>query len=556
MTGRAPTPGPALAIAIVGHRPDRLKDPGAISQRIGEVLDAVRKAVRDSSPSSAEPRLRLVSALAEGADRLGALAALDSDIGLNVVLPFPADEYVRDFASEESRTEFGALLGRAQAILSLDGEAKARDRAYEAAGHALLDNCDLLIAVFDDGPGRGRGGTREVIEEAVRRDCPVVTIDPAGTTARLRVASHGSPNAPRLEDLPVRPATDISTVVGAIVGGPEFRDEISGWLARSELPRQSWANGTYPLLLRLLGLGPRRPVAGREAQTPNSSLKAAFDWWDSTAVRAAQGFRSAVVMNFALAALAVVLAASSLLAKDMKWLFVVAEVVTILLLLGNVWSARRSRWQERWLESREVAELLRVLVMLRLAGIGRPLNNRADAGNTLSYALAMARQSPLEPANLSNPSAASRGLIEGIEAQASWNEANARRMHSAGHRLGRAGELLFVIVLAASIGWLALAAIRPPMADALKYVLTAITAGLPAVASASYGIRLILDFEGISERSRRMAGELRSLVAAWRSGPPTAASLQSLARSAMDVMLGDVAAWRMLAEGRRLSVPG
>lgn len=557
MSGRAPMPEPALAVAIVGHRPERLSDPEAIAARIGEALEQMTKAVREASPGASQPRLRLVSALAEGADRLGARAALDSGIPLDVVLPFSAEEYVRDFESEESRAEFAMLVASADSVLVLDGEPDERERAYEAAGRALLDNSDLLIAVFDDGPGRGRGGTRDVIDEAVRRGRPVVTIDPAGSAAALRAAHPNTPAAAHLADLPLRPADEIRAVAMAILGGSAAHDMLRAWLAGAELPRPGWGHRTYPLLLRLLGLGPRRTAAGAgEPVAPATAIDQAFEWWDSTAIRAAQGFRSAVVLNFALAALAVVLAACSLLAGDSKWLFVVAEVVTILLLLGNVWHARRSRWQERWLESREVAEMLRVILMLRQVGIGRPLSSGGDVRTSLAYALAMARSSPLERADLSDPSGAASALVERIENQAGWNEANARRMHAAGHRLGLVGELLFAVVLAASVAWLILAAVRPQTADSLKYLLTALTAGLPAVASATYGIRLILDFEGIAERSRRMAEELRSLVAAWSSGPATARSLQDLGQKAMDVMLGDVAAWRLLAEGRRLSVPG
>ena len=91
---------------------------------------------------------------------------------------------------------------------------------------------------------------------------------------------------------------------------------------------------------------------------------------------------------------------------------------------------------------------------------------------------------------------------------------------------------------------------------ATAHVLTAVTAGLPALATASYGIRLILDFEGVAERARRLAWALRRLLAEWETRPPSAAGLQDFARGAADIMLGDVAAWRLLAEGRRLAIPG
>ena len=134
----------------------------------------------------------------------------------------------------------------------------------------------------------------------------------------------------------------------------------------------------YPLLLKLVGVGRKkeRPQDGRVDPPPQplTPLHAAFEWWDSAANGAAKAFRSAVIVNFGLAALAVVLAVVSLLMGDAKWMFVAAEITTIGLLIANTWYATRQKWQERWLESREIAELLRVSILLRQVGIGRILS--------------------------------------------------------------------------------------------------------------------------------------------------------------------------------------
>ena len=54
----------------------------------------------------APPDLRLVSALAEGADRIAAKAALEAGWTLEVVLPFATEEYEQDFDSPESKEAF------------------------------------------------------------------------------------------------------------------------------------------------------------------------------------------------------------------------------------------------------------------------------------------------------------------------------------------------------------------------------------------------------------------------------------------------------------------
>ncbi len=164
-----------------------------------------------------------------------------------------------------------------------------------------------------------------------------------------------------------------------------------------------------------------------------------------------------MIVNFSLAALAVVLAAAAAAGRaSQKWLFVVAEILTILLLLANALSAAKMQWHERWLESRQVAELLRVCTMMRRVGIGRGIADPGDGGSNGWYASAIARSCAAESVDLSNPERAGAALIEEVRGQANWNASTSHRMHLASHRIERFGEVLFAIVLLSSIGWLLL----------------------------------------------------------------------------------------------------
>ena len=556
MKGTAPSPTPGLTAAIVGHRLNRITNPAAVQTRLEAILRTIELALDDLAGDPAPQRLRLISALAEGADQLAVSAATAVGLGWDAVLPFPVEEYERDFSPGPVRDAFHGLLAQAGSFLVLDGQGVGadRDRAYDAAGKALLDNCDVLIAVWDGLPGRGRGGTHDVVEEAVRRAIPIITLAPDGGSAVLRLSPAGAGGNPRLEDLTPAPLEGLPDLIRRIVGEAAEPP----WQPLMHAPRRSWNYSAYPLLLSLVGLGKKRArgAAPVDPAPSTGALEQAFAWWDETAVVAAQAFRSAVIVNFALAAVAVGLAALSLFAGGAKWIFVLAEVATIMLLLGNTTLAGRRRWQERWLESREMAELLRVCLMLRKVGVGRGMAATDDPGWKAGYVQALARSQPLEPADLSDAAAASRDLVAQVSDQATWNEATAHRMHLAGHRIERFGETLFVLVLAAAIGWLALRLANPDAAHELTYVLTAVTAGLPAMATASYGIGVILDFEGIADRSGRMAAALRGSLAGWDPTRANVAELQGVARLSADIMLGDVAAWRLLAQGRRLKIPG
>ncbi|WP_336980489.1 DUF4231 domain-containing protein [Altererythrobacter fulvus] len=562
MSNSAPPPSLGFSVGITGHRADRITDKPAVRARLDEVLRTIQQSMDHIATGhlfqAGRHPLRMVSAIAEGADRMAAEAALDLGETLEVILPFPMPEYEKDFETAESRSEFHDLLGRASALIVLDGDDEDRPRSYEAAGMTLLDNCDLLIAIWDGGPGRGRGGTREIIGQAARRAMPVVVIPPDGSSITIHGSIHGEPM--RFMDVPTHSLDILPDIVASLLGTYGDAKEEAEWRKLAEMPPNPLIHEAYPLLLKLAGVRPwfrRKSAAGGWEDPPaKGALAEAFHWWDDAAIRAAQAFRSAVIVNFSLAAMAVVLAASGVLGGHYKWLFVVAEIVTILLLLINAVHAGRMRWQERWLESRQVAELLRVCTMLRSVGIGRGIADPGEGGSNGWYAGAIARSCGMESVDLSHTLTAAEPLITEVTSQANWNESTSHRMHLAAHRIERFGEVLFAAVLASSVGWLILYFTAEHIATDLKYVLTTITAGLPAVATASYGIRVILDFEGIAGRAHQISLGLNALLKHWEASPQTSASLQEFARRAADIMLSDVAAWRLLAEGRRLTIPG
>ncbi|MFD2715076.1 hypothetical protein ACFTIK_17155 [Tistrella mobilis] len=57
-----------------------------------------------------------------------------------------------------------------------------------------------------------------------------------------------------------------------------------------------------------------------------------------------------------------------------------------------------------------------------------------------------------------------------------------------------------------------------------------------------------------------MAADIAALIAAMEAddaaGTDGLAAAQERARQAADIMLGDVASWRVAAEGRTLAIPG
>lgn len=151
-----------VRLGVTGHR--TFAGAAAVAHLVDAVLD-------DLGPSG-----RVVTSLAEGADRLAAARAVGrTGWDHEVVLPLEAEDYERDFADETSVAEFRALLASAVGVHRV-APAATREDAYLAAGLAVLDRSDALLAVWDGEGARGTGGTAEIVAEARARALPLTWI--------------------------------------------------------------------------------------------------------------------------------------------------------------------------------------------------------------------------------------------------------------------------------------------------------------------------------------------------------------------------------------------
>ena len=170
-----------MQVGVTGHR--TLPDPKTTADRLAAGLHNLRRL----GAANAEPpaSLEILSALAEGADRLVAGVALSQpDTTLVAVLPLPQDDYVQDFPSIDSRREFEVLLARARLVETVP-RAPTREAAYELAGHWIVEHSDILVALWDGEPARGQGGTADIVAFAVERARPILWI-PVPGAARAR----------------------------------------------------------------------------------------------------------------------------------------------------------------------------------------------------------------------------------------------------------------------------------------------------------------------------------------------------------------------------------
>lgn len=136
-------------IGVTGHQ--RLPDAArALAERdISSLLD------RHASVTG-------MSSLAEGADQLFARLVLEASGELHAVLP--SRGYETSFHGP-ALDAFHHLVAAATTVTELDFP-EPSEAAFRAAGHYVVEHCDVLVAVWDGQPARGVGGTGDAVAHA------------------------------------------------------------------------------------------------------------------------------------------------------------------------------------------------------------------------------------------------------------------------------------------------------------------------------------------------------------------------------------------------------
>jgi hypothetical protein len=105
-----------------------------------------------------------VTSLAAGADQLFALILAEA--GLPFIVVVPSKRYVQAFTDPLALREYRRLRELAAGVVELGFE-RPTPTAFFAAGRAVVDRGDVLIAVWDAEPAKGLGGTGDVVQYAV-----------------------------------------------------------------------------------------------------------------------------------------------------------------------------------------------------------------------------------------------------------------------------------------------------------------------------------------------------------------------------------------------------
>ena len=546
-----PRPPLVLRVGVTGHRPDPTKRPDANVEALRAIIRGVLRQIAESvagvgathaelftvpeAPAGAgRSRLRLVSALAAGADQWTAKEAWALGYDLQYVLPFSREEYRRDFDGDEaSAIAYDELLDKATAVLQLDGDLRpdtagrrrSRSASYEAAGRVVLHQSDLLIAVWDGQEDQGRGGTGQIVHEALQRGIPVVWI---------HWSSGGHERLPEPGWSLLRETNDFSEPLDALTR--QVRNLLVPAVHRSgahaggerdlrreyfheRLPSWNPVLGWWTLFrdLACLGVGPAvklsnwlgafrvRPLEAISewrgemghpvpegaadhasfdtiAQRSEETFYGPYAWADRLSVYYANVYRSSFVLNFLLSAGAVFFALLTVVAPPHGTIAIVGmvlELVLIVFILGLTSWGRHRRWHQRWIDYRTLAERFRLARFLMFLGGGGQqaslaahLASYGDPTGTWMhwYYLAFERAAGLPAVKFDETYLCDckRLWCDGlVDEQVKYHAAVLRRFTTMERRLHTIGVALFITTLLVCFVHLGFAAYaKRPVADA------------------------------------------------------------------------------------------
>ncbi len=633
-----------LSLAVTGHRhnnPALEANLGQVEAVLHGIFDRIAYLLEQSADTLAPVRLH--NLLAEGVDQITARLALEK--GWQVIAPLPfgkalnaainaqpvtledaqallegrdaADaEVARRAARLREMTEAAHCFALAErddeiAALYLDTLASpgnfAIRRALEMqindrvtlAGRVMIEQADLLIAVWDGKAANFPGGTGHTIKAALSSGTPVVLIDPACPddwtihTLPEEIGVHGEQRGHALD-----------TLIEAVTGGSEantptpleterwHRGSNPAWLLyrwiektfgsdgrsrtrlvnRYEQPDEIAEGSAAPMVLAARGV---EGADSRQIETIVQTIMPQFAWSDGISSWLSDAYRSGMCLNFMLAAFAVIIGAAYLplgLAEQ-KWIFASIELVLLLLIVGITLIGKRYNWHAHWFETRRVAEYLRHGPIMLLLGVFRPAGKwpRAEGREWPEQYSRHCLRSPGLP-NIALTHAYLRTMTQGIllphvEGQRDYHRAKAKRLRKVDHRLDRIAETLFVLAIISVSVYLLLKA--GAVAGALPYAwpasvsmgLTFLGIAFPTLGASIAGIRFFADFERFAAISQVTAGKLDNiaqrinLLLQSSDAAITFGAVSELVHGLDEVVVEELENWQAVFSGKHISLP-
>jgi hypothetical protein len=657
-------PAVRLSLAITGHREDHplyAANRARIEATLKSAFDAIDAAIAETPSPYGAPfaPTRLHTLLAGGADQAAARVARARAWEVHAPLPFGRELYAAIIARASSAADVHALLDgrppsdaaaarRADDFYALSKQSLLFELAdddediraallsrleapsdqklgdlYAAkvsarvalAARLMIEQSDILIAVWDGESTLLVGGTGHTVATALQLGSDVIWIDPAAPEAwrilrapealsSLRAEASEMPRAEQLRRIvqsAIAPAVAMSAHgenngeyagiaaldasrwrksssplwhayrrVEAVFGGEKGRNP---WRSLRQIyePPEAIAAGSAAGVLAATGALPDHAFAARVG----ASVLARFAWADGLSSHMSDAYRGGMIINFIISALAVAAGVVylPLVDADLKWPFALAEFALLAAILTITHLGQKRRWHGRWFETRRVAEYLRHAHLLLALGTARP-PGRWPRGAATSWPEHYARHALREvglpraritPAYLRH---ALRELLDRhVTVQRDYHAAKAKKLSAVHHHLDQLSNALFQIAVASVAVYLAmvlgekLGLVAHKVLDKSAKVFTVLGVLLPTFGGAIAGARYFGDFERFAAISETTAAKLEVVhdrIQLLLQAPDAAMDygpVADLAHAADDIVHDEIESWQAVFSGKRITVP-
>ncbi|WP_139285098.1 hypothetical protein [Terriglobus roseus] len=509
-----------------------------------------------------------------------------------VILPFPINAYAETMDDPADAETMRTLCKGADKCLQLadflplpgdtkDSIAQSRqNRRYETVGKLVVHQSDVLLAVWNGLPSEGVGGTGDVVLHAIRHGVPVVWIHPDGICSIIPVgtirgdafqwvASNAVTFADSvleklLRDALCPPPVDVESGAEEAETTPHYT--LQEYLLEDERTlRLNWS--FYNFLLAA--------PAGRRANLQNvRRIRGPVGWWtdardswrmpsdyvrrslsadwkgfpgtksseeqlhfgiawssaDAIATGLGHVYRSAYILVLALSFFAVAFGLAGIVLHEYKPWFVGTELTVLFAALYLYHHGRDKGLHERWLQTREVAELLRAAwAPMMIGGGGRRLARDGKHHWSAWLSNAYMAEAGLPSLNLTPnvlaqiAEAALHGIAEDQERYHTKNNLVLRSIH---HRLESIGRGSLTLAIVNSLMLLVLLILFHLLPERLGDVechqrlilgMAAASAALPTLGATVAALRFQGDFERFGRRSEQTSGQLRQVCEQLRA---------------------------------------
>ena len=532
-----------VRIGVTGHR--TLADLERIGASVRDILNTRIWELFDrallAKYRTANLAYTVLTPLAEGADRLVAREVLRFPRAeIEVVLPLAREDYLRDFAGAESKAEFEELCGKSRHVhspralpLESSGSASAleeeRKRAYEEVGVYVVDQCDVLIAVWDGKPARGRGGTADIVAYARERKRPLIIV--SADHPEQTILEKGAGLSLRAYD----------------------RIEMFNRFSVSEQEQRDYAAKMHA---DLFATPEGQKLSDRVKDNSREGLLPWYVRASLIAKRSQKAYFHTALIVYALTPLAVAAVAVGILEPDGALPAFLVEFLILLVIYGVLRVADRRKVHKKWVETRFLTERIRSAIFLLACGVKpsavslSPFTKpalRSDDWIVRTLAEIMARAGDAAPDDRGVcPDCVAFIRARWIGDQIRFHAAKAGKAGRLSRRLEKAGRAAFLAAIGAS-AWhlISLLIGHGGFLPALEKPAIFLAIILPALGAAIGGVRTHREYSRLEKRSQSMEAALRELDQKF-AAVADFAELEARLQEADRMMLQETQDWMML----------